>query len=354
MNAPFPFGFPAPTAIYYALYALTLVLHLMTAAYVLGGSAAVALGALTAHAKRSRLGALASGLRDMMPFALGVAITLGVAPLLFLQILYKVSFYSPVLLLAHRFMALLPVLLLGFYLLYLAKSDLVERTGTKYLVPVTVLSFLCFLFVAVTWTENHLLGLQPKVWPDLYAASRMTFFSAEVALRSLLWLTGAVAIMVPTAAWQLRDADARATKFAGIAGLVSLLLALILAATYASTFQPDLVLWTVDSFLLIYSAGGVLGVIALVFGSVALIRHKSTQSSRIAASIGAALVVTATVVAREALRTRALDVESLYAEHARVAESGGVIAFFVFLAINVSLIAYSARLAYVSATLNRS
>ena len=51
------------------------------------------------------------------------AITAGVAPLLFLQILYQREFYTANLLLFNRWMAILPVLIVGFYSLYLIKGD---------------------------------------------------------------------------------------------------------------------------------------------------------------------------------------------------------------------------------------
>src|SRR3970040_919336 len=89
MNAPFPFGFPPPTAFYLSLYVLTLIIHVLFMSYVLAGA-----GYLTAvhllpggFADSRHRAPLAEILRDWMPFALSGAITAGVAPLLFVQIL---------------------------------------------------------------------------------------------------------------------------------------------------------------------------------------------------------------------------------------------------------------------------
>ena len=59
---------------------------------------------------------------DWLPAILGLAITAGIAPLLFVQILYKHQFYTANLLLFNRFMLLLPALIVAYYMLYLVRS----------------------------------------------------------------------------------------------------------------------------------------------------------------------------------------------------------------------------------------
>src|SRR5688572_12456208 len=120
----FPFDQPPATALYLSLYLLTLVLHVLSMNYVLAGQSYLAVVGVLEVVRgplRSQE-APAAKLRDWSPFALGVTITAGVAPLLFVQILYKRPFYTANLLLFHRWMAILPVLIVAFYLLYLQKS----------------------------------------------------------------------------------------------------------------------------------------------------------------------------------------------------------------------------------------
>src|SRR6476620_4982881 len=113
----FPFNQPAPTAFYLTLYLGTLLLHVLPMAYVVAGSALLMPRVLT----QPHLIAdpLTLHLRQWLPFVLSAAITAGVAPLLFLQILYQREFYTANLLLFNRWMAILPVLIAGFYMLYL-------------------------------------------------------------------------------------------------------------------------------------------------------------------------------------------------------------------------------------------
>ena len=81
MDAPFPFGLPAPTAFYLVLYLATLMVHIAFMNYVLAGSATLAVELALRRSKESPVSAI---LRDWMPFMLSAAITAGIAPLLFL------------------------------------------------------------------------------------------------------------------------------------------------------------------------------------------------------------------------------------------------------------------------------
>src|SRR5687767_8980684 len=96
----FPFGFPFPTAFYLTAYLASLMLHVVFMNYVLAGSAhllgrAVLRGSQPDHSQVSEV------LRDWLPFMLSAAITAGIAPLLFLQILYRRQFYTANLLLFY-------------------------------------------------------------------------------------------------------------------------------------------------------------------------------------------------------------------------------------------------------------
>ena len=75
---------------------------------------------------------------------LGLAITTGIATLLFLQILYKREFYTANLLLFNRFMLLLPALIFAYYMLYLIKSHALGGRWAILRAPVTIVAFACF------------------------------------------------------------------------------------------------------------------------------------------------------------------------------------------------------------------
>ena len=106
----FPFQFDSVLAFYIVVYVLTLVLHAVFMTYVLAGSIYLAWAAAfpgSTKPVRSKT-PLAGLLRDWMPFALSAAITAGVAPLLFVQIIYRQEFYTSNLLLGWRWMTVVP------------------------------------------------------------------------------------------------------------------------------------------------------------------------------------------------------------------------------------------------------
>lgn len=58
---------------------------------------------------------LARALATRLPVAVALTITLGVAPLLFVQVLYGQFFYTSSILLGYVWLTLLLILLLGYY-----------------------------------------------------------------------------------------------------------------------------------------------------------------------------------------------------------------------------------------------
>src|SRR6476619_5547477 len=108
-----PFTGTAPS-LWLALYLLTWALHAVFVGYVVIGSGYALVRPATA---------LGAQVRDRLPFMLGCGITAGVAPLLFIQLLYQRKFYTTNLLLGPRWGAVVPALIVGFYALYLAKAS---------------------------------------------------------------------------------------------------------------------------------------------------------------------------------------------------------------------------------------
>ena len=140
MNTLFPFGFPWPTAMYLTLFVVTAAIYMVFMNYVLAGAIVLLVGYLAPGARRrveggaggptrSGLGLILKVVRDWLPAILGLAITTGIAPLLFLQILYKHQFYTANLLLFNRFMLLLPALIVAYYMLYLDQEPRSGRAG---------------------------------------------------------------------------------------------------------------------------------------------------------------------------------------------------------------------------------
>jgi hypothetical protein len=184
------------------LYLATLALHAAFVSYVVVGSAYVL----------ARRDALAEQVRDRLPFMLGAAITAGVAPLLFVQLLHQRRFYTANLLLGPRWMAVVPALIVGFYALYAAKK-LARRWPLAIALP-------CFLFVAYSWSELHELMQADPGWAAFYAAGDRVFVAATIAPRLAVLLPAMASGFATIAAWSAAAEDRRRLAVLAVLGRV--------------------------------------------------------------------------------------------------------------------------------------
>ena len=349
MDTLFPFGFPPPTAFYLTLYILTLVLHALFMHYVLAGSACLAAAAIFGRDGRaaSLANPLADTLRDWLPFMLSSAITAGVAPLLFVQVLYPQQFYSANLLLFYRWMLILPALIAGFYLLYLQKSKLVAAWPLAGRLAVGGGALACFAFTALSWTENHLLSLDAAVWPRQYAEGWPHYASRETAPRLALWFAACFPTLALILAWQRWYAQAslgnedrapgvRRCAALAIVGLISsLTLAAILYFVLDGKFQQAVTGRMAGPYLFaaILGCGLQLGAWYAQYQ-----RPRFSRNCLLVASLGLTIALIAGAVVRESRRLAALDLTTLYPAHENAFQSRGFWLFLFFLVLNTLLI----------------
>lgn len=350
MQTPFPFGFPGPTAFYLAAYVLTLLAHVVFMNYVLAGTALLFVRSL--RGSKGAPDAIASLLRDWLPFALSAAITAGIAPLLFVQILYKKGFYTANLLLFHRWMAILPALIVGFYLLYALKTAFVSaRPALRALTGATALA--CFLFTALSWTENYLLSRDEAAWAPMYASGLMIYANREILPRMLLWSVGAVPTLATLLGWQLlrrsrAGGDVGPPDFGrvGRLGLFGLVAVGACVAGYAAVIGPVGRAHATGPMAMPYLGAAVLGAALQAVAWVGVLRVKGGYGKWLGlASAGLLLSILGTTVVREVLRITAMDFAALYPEHARAAAVGGRELFLFFFAVNAGLATWAIRAA---------
>ena len=156
---------PGPPWLFVALTVLTLSLHLVCVFFVLGGSfLASLLEGLGVVFRRQRLRDAARLLTPVLPLALSAGITLGVAPLLFIQALYPQFFYPATVLRGYWWLAVVFVLIVAFYLLYLGQSE--QAKGWRNLTSAIIvrLAFIGFLYVALMYTLVSQLETHPAEW----------------------------------------------------------------------------------------------------------------------------------------------------------------------------------------------
>ena len=131
------------------------------------------------------------------------AITAGVAPLLFVQVLYPRHFYTANLLLSWRWMVLVPALIAAFYLLYLLKSERFAMwpRGRRRLVALATAA--CLVFAAFCWMANHLLSIDGDRWADVYLEESVADLLPALWPRLCAAVAGSFSTMCIVAGWQM-------------------------------------------------------------------------------------------------------------------------------------------------------
>jgi hypothetical protein len=165
---PEPLPLPAPAWVFWALLMLTSFLHVLAMNVLVGGS----LLSLYLRLRRwsdPRARALLVRLARPAPVVAAATITLGVAPLLFLQVLYGRLFFVSSILMAWAWLAIVPALIAVYYATYAAAYRARRQailSGWLYLVTGILL-----LAVAFLYTTNMTLMLGADRFAALYGES---------------------------------------------------------------------------------------------------------------------------------------------------------------------------------------
>jgi len=171
---PDPIPLPAPTELLTFLLVVTFLLHLVPMNYVLGGSLLMVLsyararraaGETARHHRR-----LIEVLTRAFPATIAFTITLGVAPLLFVQVLYGPLFFTSSILMAWPWLGVIGLLLLGYYAAYWHAYQHTRLGVAASWVALAVA--LAFLVIAFLFVNNFGLLQNPEVWRPLYLSDR--------------------------------------------------------------------------------------------------------------------------------------------------------------------------------------
>jgi len=192
---------PAPAWALMGLLLLTFWLHLIFIGGVLGSVLFILIRRYLLRRRGAADHALYQRLLQTLPVCLSLTITLGVAPLLFVQVLYGHYFYSANIFLAWFWMGLLVLVLAGFAGLYVWQWRR-ERRRTA---AVAALTGLCFLGVLYIMTQNGLLTIMPEYWIAFQRGlARLHVQNAITVPRLLHNVGGALVISGLLIAWSGR------------------------------------------------------------------------------------------------------------------------------------------------------
>ncbi len=172
------------------LLTLTFVIHVLMMNAMFGGGVVALIGGL----RKQGPGALAAReAATKVPTLIALAVNAGVAPLLFLQVLYGHLFYTSSIVMASWWLLMIPILILGYYAAYLV----VFRYDRGYRPVLAALVVVLLAVIAFFWTNNNTLALAPARWAAWFDDPRGTFLNwSEPTLwpRWLHMIIGAVAV----------------------------------------------------------------------------------------------------------------------------------------------------------------
>jgi hypothetical protein len=194
---PDPLPLPAPHWLLWFLLILTFFLHILPMNFVLGGSL---ISAVTGRRGRNGGGAhhaeLSRWMSHAMPVAVAAAVSLGVAPLLFLQTLYGRLFFTSSVLMGWFWLAVVPLLIVAYYGTYLLSFKGETLGGMER--PVRWLTVLIFATVGFIYSNNMSLMLRPAIYGEMYRAEarglNLNLADPTLVPRYLHFLLGTIAV----------------------------------------------------------------------------------------------------------------------------------------------------------------
>ncbi len=162
-----PNPLPAPYWVFMLLLVVTFFLHIIAMNFMLGG-AVVALGAKWRSKDRAHGNRVFFDVAKKLPSLLPATITLGIAPLLFVQVLYGQFFYTSSIIMAWPWFLVLVFLTIayyGFYYVSFRSGQHGGRTGSILLLSTILIFAIGFLF-----SNNLTLSQTPSRWGAKYFA----------------------------------------------------------------------------------------------------------------------------------------------------------------------------------------
>jgi hypothetical protein len=164
-----PLPLPGPVWLFTALLLVVFTLHLLAMNCALGGGIWALWNYLRGrHSDHPYSRQLANELAAMLPTFLAFTVTLGVAALLFVQVLYGNFLYTSSILIGALWLSVIPLVMVAYYGFYYFSDQATKGTGIAGCVlsiSVCVLLGIAFIFV-----NNMTLMMSPERWLGMYRA----------------------------------------------------------------------------------------------------------------------------------------------------------------------------------------
>jgi len=188
-----PLGYGIPPLLFQLLSYLTFSMHITAMNFTVGG----AILFLWLHLRRNDATLpIRRYLGGGLPLGMSYVVTLGIPPLLFVQVLYGQQFYSSSILIGSFWILIIPLLITAYGLFYLHKLTRDSRRSGHG--AIIFIGLVAMLLIGFFYVNNITLSMTPEKWLDMYAAKPdgLSLNPSEPTLfpRFLLFITPAIAV----------------------------------------------------------------------------------------------------------------------------------------------------------------
>jgi hypothetical protein len=169
---PSPDTIPVPWGWFWFFLILTFYLHLLFLNVAIGTGI---ISLVTSVRKKPDDINMAKDLGTKLPYAIAFTITTGVAPLLFIQVLYGHLIYTSSIVMASYWLSIILFLLVAYYSAYIYDFKF-EDLGAIRTVFIAIMVFI-FLVIAFFFSNNMTLMLTPEKWKVFLSNPQGTFLN---------------------------------------------------------------------------------------------------------------------------------------------------------------------------------
>ncbi|MGA7859606.1 MAG: hypothetical protein WCA11_16845 [Terracidiphilus sp.] len=307
-----PNPLPAPYWVFKLLLLVTFFLHILAMNFMLGGAVMALLarwrGKGNSYGKRVFL-----DVAKKIPSLLAATITLGIAPLLFVQVLYGQYFYTSSILIAWPWLLVLVFLIAAYYGFYYVSYQGEQRPRAAG--RVMLFSVALVLLVGFIYTNNITLGLVPSRWAAKYfsgaAGWNLNLSEPTLFPRYLHFMTAAVAvggILLVLLAWAKWKQDLEYARyifhFGGKAYMYATMTQFLVGLWFLFSLPHDLRMLFLGDNVLATSllAVGVGGAAVAIFLMSSALRNENIRFAALSVSSLTGLVILSMSLMRDILR----------------------------------------------------
>lgn len=307
-----PNPLPAPYWVFKLLLILTFYLHILAMNFMLGG-AVLALVSKWRSRKQQDGNRVFLDLAKKLPVFLPATITLGIAPLLFVQVLYGQFFYTSSIIMAWPWFLVLALLTLAYYGFYYVSFRSRKHPGRASFVMLLSVILLCL--IGFVYSNNITLSLVPSRWGAKYFANpsgwHLNLSEPTLIPRFLHFFVSAVAVggillvFVALANWKRDRAHARqALQLGGITFMYATMAQFLVGVWFLVSLPRDMLMLFTGNNLVATSLllVGVFGASVAIFLMSTAVRKENIRIAAYYVPALVAVVILTMCVMRDILR----------------------------------------------------